>query len=180
MSDLYNSLAGYNQVVVSPRLTPRILTVEQPQIIQEQPIQELIEQPQFRPQLAPRIQQDSSKSLKQLLKEEGLNVRITSDYRPGGKTKSGHASNHSKKDKYGESMAFDIVPSDGNFEGLMQKMYSNPRILDWLKQRGYGVLEETTGDVMKKTGATGKHFHIGPDNWAKQMTNKRLGKNLYD
>lgn len=120
-------------------------------------------------------------SFEELLKQENLPVKITSGYRGsdgfrGGKTASGSRSNHNRKDEYGNSMAYDIVPLDGNFEDLLNKIYSNPRIVSWLKSKGYGILEETTPEVMKKTGATGKHLHIGPDSSALAMTQKRLSK----
>lgn len=115
-------------------------------------------------------------SLEDLIKQENLPVRISSAYRKGSRTKSGHASNHSKLDKYGKSVAHDIVPLNGDFEDLARILYSNPRFVAWLKAKGYGILEETTPGVMARTGATGKHFHIGPDSWALEMTNKRLMK----
>jgi hypothetical protein len=68
----------------------------------------------------------------------------------------------------------DIVPVDGNFEKLKKDIYSNPRIVAWLVNHDKGILEETTSDVMSKTGATGKHFHVGPDKWAKQMSSKYI------
>lgn len=115
-------------------------------------------------------------SLEDLIKQENLPVRISSAYRKGSRTKSGHASNHSKLDKHGKSVAHDIVPLNGDFEDLARILYSNPRFVAWLKAKGYGILEETTPGVMARTGATGKHFHIGPDTWALEMTKKRLVK----
>jgi hypothetical protein len=32
-----------------------------------------------------------------------------------------------------------------------------------MQDRGYGIYEEITSDVMARTGATGKHWHIGRD-----------------
>lgn len=115
-----------------------------------------------------------SLSFKELIEQEKLPIRITSGYRPNSKTKSGHTSYHSQKDSKDNPMAYDIVPLNGNFDDLLQKIYNNPRVVSWLKNNGYGVLEETTSDVMKKTGATGKHFHIGKDRWAKSMSEKRM------
>ena len=109
-------------------------------------------------------------SFEELIKQEKLPVRITSSFRKG----SEH--NHGKKDSKGNSMAYDIVPTNGDFEDLFNKIYSNPRIVNWLKQRNWGVLEELTPDVMRVTKATGKHLHIGPDPWAIRMFNTRLKK----
>lgn len=122
---------------------------------------------------------DTNLTLEELLKQENIPIKITSSYRGsngfrGGKTKQGTQSNHNKKDKYGNPLAYDIVPTNGNFEELLNKLYSNPRVVDWLRSKGYGILEEITPDIMKKTGATGKHLHIGPDSSAIAMTQKRL------
>jgi hypothetical protein len=53
-----------------------------------------------------------------LLKQEGINIRVTSELRKGSITKSGHRSNHSYINQWGFSGACDIVPSDGNFDKL--------------------------------------------------------------
>lgn len=118
----------------------------------------------------------SSLSFEDLIKQENLPVKITSSFRKEAKTKSGHISYHSQIDSSGKSKAYDIVPTNGNFEELLNIIYSNPRIVNWFKQKGYGILEETTSDIMKKTGATGKHLHIGPDKSALAMFNNRISK----
>lgn len=109
-------------------------------------------------------------TLPQLLKEEGINFKITSGFRNGAITKSGSKSNHGHLDQNGNPGAYDIVPIDGNFETFRKQIYSNPRIVSWLQNKGWGILEETTPDIMKKTGATGKHWHFGPDTLAKKMS----------
>lgn len=118
----------------------------------------------------------SSLSFEDLIKQENLPIKITSGFRKGSKTKSGNTSYHSQKDSHGHSKAYDIVPINGDFEGLLKIIYSNPRIVNWLKQKRYGILEEHRGDIMTKTGATGKHLHIGPDSSAIAMFNKRISK----
>ena len=109
-------------------------------------------------------------SLEQLLKEEGIQAKISSGYRPNSKTKQGKNSNHSKLDENGQAGAYDIVPLNGDFEDLRQKIYGNPRIVNWLKSKGWGILEETTSNIMHKTGASGKHWHFGPDSAAIKMS----------
>lgn len=109
-------------------------------------------------------------SLEQLLKEEEVKAKITSGFRKGAKTKQGKNSNHSHIDENGQAGAYDIVPLDGNFENLRNEIYGNPRIVNWLKQKGWGILEETNKNVMNKTGATGKHWHFGPDTAAINMS----------
>ena len=109
-------------------------------------------------------------SLPDLLKQQGVDFTITSSYRPGAITKSGHKSNHSI-----EGGAYDIKPTNGkSFEDLREQIYSNPTIIQWMNDHGWGIIEETTPDVMAKTGATGKHWHFGPDSMGVENFKKRL------
>ena len=119
---------------------------------------------------------DMNLSFPELLKQEGIDITVTSSYRPNAKTKSGHNSHHSYMTEYG-SGAVDIVPTDGDFEKLKKRIYSNQRIVSWLVNHNIGILEETTPEVMNKTGATGKHFHVGPDQWAIQMSSRYITYN---
>lgn len=104
-----------------------------------------------------------------------LNVKITSAYRPGSKTKQGNASYHSMQDENGNSMAYDIVPLDGDFDRLRRQMISDPEIRELFASKGLGVIDETSDEMMKRTGATGRHFHIGPDKVAIQTWKKWNG-----
>ena len=109
-------------------------------------------------------------SLPDLLKQQGVDFTITSSYRPNAITKSGHKSNHSI-----EGGAYDIKPANGkSFEDLKEQIYSNPTIVQWMNDHGWGIIEETTPEVMVKTGATGKHWHFGPDSMGVQNFKKRL------
>ena len=109
-------------------------------------------------------------SLPDLLKQEGVDFTITSGYRPNAITKSGHKSNHSI-----EGGAYDIKPTNGKtFEDLKNEIYSNPTIVQWMNDHGWGIIEETTPEVMAKTGATGKHWHFGPDSMGVENFKKRL------
>ena len=109
-------------------------------------------------------------SLPDLLKQEGVDFTITSSYRPNAVTKSGYKSNHSI-----EGGAYDIKPSNGKtFEDLKNEIYSNPTIIQWMNDHGWGIIEETTPEVMAKTGATGKHWHFGPDSMGVENFKKRL------
>lgn len=111
-------------------------------------------------------------SLPELLKQEGIDFQITSGYRPGATTKSGHKSNHSIK-----GGAYDIKPTNGkSFEDLRQEIYSNNRIRNWMNRHNWGIIEETTPEVMSKTGATSKHWHFGPDTMAVQNWRRNLIK----
>ena len=109
-------------------------------------------------------------SLPDLLKQQGVDFTITSSYRPNAVTKSGHKSNHSI-----EGGAYDIKPANGkSFTDLKEQIYSNPTIVQWMNDHGWGIIEETTPEVMAKTGAIGKHWHFGPDSMGVQNFKKRL------
>lgn len=93
-----------------------------------------------------------------LFSKEGINVRVTSGKREGAKTSSGKISHHSTGD------AIDITPIEGEtFEDLYRKIKSNKKIMDYMKNTGYGLIDETTPEMLAKTGGTGAHFHIGKD-----------------
>jgi len=103
-----------------------------------------------------------AKEIKDLFDKNGINIRVTSGKRPAGVVgKAGARSHHV------QGNAVDIVPGAGeSFDSIRRKMSSNPEILQFFHTNGLGVIDETTAAVMRKTGATGKHFHIGPDRWA--------------
>lgn len=115
-------------------------------------------------------------SFEDLIKIYNLPIQISSGYRGkngfrGGKTKSGKQSNHNKLDEHGHPMAYDIQPlvngkvdkSDSAFANLRNILANNQDVKEWFRMRNWGILDETTPQMMAKTGATGKHFHIGPD-----------------
>lgn len=115
-------------------------------------------------------------SFEDLIKTYNLPIQISSGYRGkngfrGGKTKSGKQSNHNKLDEHGHPMAYDIQPlvngkvdkSDSAFANLRNILANNQDVKEWFSMRNWGILDETTPQMMAKTGATGKHFHIGPD-----------------
>ena len=115
-------------------------------------------------------------SFEDLIKTYNLPIQISSGYRGkngfrGGKTKSGKQSNHNKLDEHGHPMAYDIQPlvngkvdkSDSAFTNLRNILANNQDVKEWFRMRDWGILDETTPQMMAKTGATGNHFHIGPD-----------------
>ena len=117
-------------------------------------------------------QVNTPESIQEVLLSSGIKARVTSDYRPGARTSNGSASWHSRKDEYGNSMAVDIVPLDGDFNKLRQDLINNPDIREYFANNGLGIIDETTKYMMQRTGATGKHFHIGPDTLAVQTWDK--------
>lgn len=112
--------------------------------------------------------------LPNLMKEAGLDVRVTSGYREPGKVgKAGSKSWH------GRHGAVDIVPQGKTtFEDIENAIYNNPVISNYMLSNGFGLIDESgrskeSRDTMKKTGATGAHFHIGKDStYAKRYADK--------
>lgn len=106
--------------------------------------------------------EDSMKQLIQIFEEEGVPIRITSGWRlPGAVGKAGNRSHHV------HGGAIDIVPADGSsFDDVAKIMATNPRIKEYMQNNNIGYIDETSDEAMSKTGATGKHFHVGPDQWA--------------
>lgn len=124
-------------------------------------------------------------SFKELIESENLPIRITSAFRKGAMTTSGNRSNHSRKDERGNSMAYDIAPASGHsWEEVNDSIYKNPTVVKWFKLRNWGVLEEMIRDKkpgfydtegkFHRTGATGPHFHIGPDTYAVKWYNHKV------
>lgn len=97
------------------------------------------------------------------LANAGISFRITSGIRPGAMTKSGHRSHHA------DGNAVDIIVENADWEAARKKVKASKELQELFRSRGWGILDETTPDVMSKTGATGAHWHIGPDKWARQM-----------
>lgn len=88
----------------------------------------------------------------------GIYFRITSGLRPGATTKQGKKSHHASGN------AIDITPIEGQtYADLTTKIKSSPEFVRWMREHGYGIYDETTAEVMARTGASGAHWHIGPD-----------------
>lgn len=97
--------------------------------------------------------------------------RITSLYRDGATTKSGRTSFH------GSGKAVDIVPVQGTFDTLEADMMANRELVMYMIQNRIGILDEyTPKGHQDRTGATGNHMHIGPDQLALSDFKKLLKK----
>ena len=113
--------------------------------------------------------------LPKMLKEAGLDVRVTSGYRRPGQ--AGTAGSRSWHTHHG---AVDIVPQGKTtFEDIENALYNNPVISRYMIDNGFGLIDETgrtaeSRATMKKTGATGAHFHIGKDSKAVSAYNNRM------
>ena len=105
-----------------------------------------------------------------LMVDEGISFRVTSGNRPGAKTKSGNPSHHGSGD------ALDITPIEGQtWDDLIAQMKASPNFIKYMNEHGLGILDERSKDVQIKTGATGEHFHIGPDLIAKTQFKYLIG-----
>ena len=96
------------------------------------------------------------------LADAGISVRVTSGRRDAGKAgKAGSKSYHITGN------AIDIVPGKGEtFESIRQKIKNNPKLLQYFRDNKIGIIDETNEETMRRTGATGAHWHIGPDRLA--------------
>ena len=96
------------------------------------------------------------------LSEAGISVKVTSGRREAGKAgKAGNKSHHISGN------AIDVVPGNGEtFESIRQKIKNNPKLLQYFRDNKIGIIDETNEETMKRTGATGAPWHIGPDRLA--------------
>lgn len=93
-----------------------------------------------------------------LMRSEGISFRITSGFRRNAITRNGAKSYH------GEGRALDIVPAKGQtWNDLIGQMKRSSKFIAYMKSHGLGILDERSKEMQAKTGATGPHFHIGPD-----------------
>ena len=82
----------------------------------------------------------------------GISLRITSGTRSGATTKQGKISNHAI------GRALDITPVEGQtFEDLAQQIRNSPELVKYMRDHGYGILDETTPEALSRTGGTGAH-----------------------
>ena len=111
-----------------------------------------------------------------LLKDAGLNVRVTSGYRPVGAV--GTAGARSWHPRHG---AVDIVPQgDTTFEDIENVLHNHPVVRQYMLSHNLGLLDESgrtpeSKETMRRTGATGAHFHIGKDSKPAAAYRQRVG-----
>lgn len=106
------------------------------------------------------------------LADAGISVRVTSGLR-----KAGAAGKAGKKSHHVYGNAVDIVPDNGEtWDSMDQKIKSNPELIAYFRNNGFGILDETNPEIMRRTGATGKHWHVGYDKSAIDEFNTRYAK----
>lgn len=109
----------------------------------------------------PSIQVGEMQGLLDAFADAGISLRITSGTRPGATTKQGNQSWHS------QGRALDITPVAGQtFEDLKRQIRNAPELINYMRSHGYGIFDETSSATQQQTGATGSHWHIGPDKTA--------------
>jgi hypothetical protein len=111
-----------------------------------------------------------------MLRKAGLDIRVTSGYRPAGT--AGKAGSKSWHPRHG---AVDIVPQGNTtFEDIENVLHNNPAIRQYMLSHNFGLIDESGRTpesklTMKKTGATGAHFHIGKDSKYAALYRQRVG-----
>ena len=114
--------------------------------------------------------------LPRLLREAGLDVKVSSGYRRAGAV--GTAGNRSWHPRHG---AVDIVPQGNTtFEDIEYALHNNPAIRQYMLSNNFGLLDESgrtpeSKATMHRTGATGPHFHIGRDSKPAALYRQRVG-----
>lgn len=103
--------------------------------------------------------------------EDGLRAlgvtgfRVTSGYRGPNSSvgNAGKSSGHARHLHDGSSGAVDIVPLDKSAAGwaALENQLRQPQVQRFLASFGGTILDERDPATMKKTRATGPHFHIG-------------------
>ena len=87
-------------------------------------------------------------------------------------------SNHKKRDPLtGNAMARDISIIGGNIQDyadLRAILLNNQRVVQWFAAKGWGIINELTPAILRRTNGTVPHFHFGPDSWARRTWAKWL------
>ena len=91
-----------------------------------------------------------------LMKSKGIDTTVTSGYRPGAKTKQGKTSRHAKNE------AVDVkFPKLG--KNAYEAMLGDQDIVAYMMKNGLTAINEYDPNILKRTGGTGPHIHIGLD-----------------
>lgn len=87
----------------------------------------------------------------------GIGYNVTSGHRPGATTAQGRQSFHAT------GHAMDITPKGMTYDDWKERIRNTPEIQEYFRNNNLGILDETTPEMLKRTGGTGAHWHIGPD-----------------
>src|SRR5690606_1653664 len=98
------------------------------------------------------------------LKKKFPDLVVTSGYRPNAKTAQGLVSRHAK----GEAIDLRYNPEVRDY------LWNDKEGIYLLNKYGLGFLDESDPETMKRTGASGKHLHIGFDSTLVPKTRQRF------
>lgn len=114
--------------------------------------------------------------IEDLLKSQGITEVNGKKLRFGSKQLRGNVSygsknsHHKEKDVHtGFANARDISIVGGtikDYNDFRKILLNNSTVVSWLNQKGWGILNEITPQMLRKTKGTGNHFHFGPDSAA--------------
>lgn len=81
-------------------------------------------------------------------------------------------SHHKERDPHtGHANARDISirkGTDKDYADFRRVLLGNDRVRAWFQAKNWGIINELTREIMNDTNATGRHFHFGPDQWARK------------
>lgn len=156
--DVFNSRFPVESVMVyTPKQKETSTKVEETPVVEETTFAPLIQKGTIEYK-SKDIDLGNMKELVELMRDEGISFRITSGSRPGSKTSNGSMSHHSSGN------ALDITPVQGqSWDDLISQMRRSKRFISYMREHKLGILDERSKKMQAKTGATGAHFHIGPD-----------------
>lgn len=117
---------------------------------------------------------DEHKQILAELSRLGISGTVSSGIREGAKTAQGKTSFHAV------GQAFDFVPSAKYTPEQFKELLLTSGAYDYVKSFGYNIFDETTPEIMKKTGATGPHFHFGKDPIKAESGIKFTSKGIVD
>lgn len=126
-------------------------------------VEEVVEQPQIQRGVTQykdsKINPGNMKPFLDKLEEFGISVRVTSGHRPGALTSNGRRSLHA------DANAIDIVPIEGQtYSDLRSQIASHPELVQYMRDNGIGIIDETDPITKQKTKATGDHWHVSLGN----------------
>ena len=67
-----------------------------------------------------------------------------------------------------------INGSDHDYDTFRKMLLGNKTVVSWMKANGWGIINELTKEILSRTKGTGRHFHFGPDSWARRTWNAWL------
>ena len=92
-------------------------------------------------------------------------------YTSGKRSASQNVGKYSKVSHHNTGNAFDI---GAEHKDVYEFLNNTEEGLSMLTKYGLGIIDETDPEMMKKTGATGKHYHIGKDSKFAKMAQDKL------